>query len=175
MPVIDVGTFAGMNELSDNGPLHKVAPDGGFSPHGLWEVGFDASWEIDVFGGIRRNIESADAGMGATIENYRDVLVTLLAEVAPTLRGRSDLPATARVCERERADPNPSARARPGSVRDRHQLRLGCRSGRASTSIDAYTLRTRSGCVLNLVNRLRCPRTGTAAILLSLAIRPDEF
>jgi NodT family efflux transporter outer membrane factor (OMF) lipoprotein len=82
MPVIDVGTFAGMNELSDNGPLNKVAPDGGFSPHGMWEVGFDASWEIDVFGGIRRNIESAAAGMGVSVENYRDVLVTLLAEVA---------------------------------------------------------------------------------------------
>ena len=46
---------------------------------------------------------------------------------------------------------------------------------RPSPSIDAYPLNTRSWCVLNLVNRLRCPRTGTAAILLSLAIRPDEF
>lgn len=50
----------------------------------LFASGFDASWEIDVFGGIRRNIESADAALTATVEDYRNVLVSLLAEVAAT-------------------------------------------------------------------------------------------
>lgn len=50
----------------------------------LHSAGFDASWEIDIFGGIRRNIESADAELAATIEDYRSVLVSLLAEVATT-------------------------------------------------------------------------------------------
>jgi NodT family efflux transporter outer membrane factor (OMF) lipoprotein len=45
-------------------------------------AGFDASWEIDVFGGERRGVESADANITAAIEDRRDVLVTLLAEVA---------------------------------------------------------------------------------------------
>jgi len=48
----------------------------------LYQAGFDASWEIDVFGGVRRNIETADADLAAEIENRRDVLVSLLAEVA---------------------------------------------------------------------------------------------
>ncbi|MCI0415769.1 efflux transporter outer membrane subunit [bacterium] len=48
----------------------------------LYQAGFDASWEIDVFGGIRREIEAADADLAAEIENRRNVLVTLLAEVA---------------------------------------------------------------------------------------------
>ncbi len=48
----------------------------------LYQVGFDASWEIDVFGGVRREIEAANADLAAEIENRRDVLVTLLAEVA---------------------------------------------------------------------------------------------
>ena len=48
----------------------------------LYQAGFDASWEIDVFGGVRRNIEAADADIAATIEDSRVVLVTLLAEVA---------------------------------------------------------------------------------------------
>ena len=39
-------------------------------------------WELDVFGGIRRSVEAADATIDASIEVYRDVLVTLLAEVA---------------------------------------------------------------------------------------------
>jgi multidrug efflux system outer membrane protein len=48
----------------------------------LYQAGFDASWEIDVFGGIRREIEAADADIGSQIEAQRDTLVTLLAEVA---------------------------------------------------------------------------------------------
>jgi NodT family efflux transporter outer membrane factor (OMF) lipoprotein len=47
-----------------------------------YRVGFDASWELDIFGGIRRGIEAADADLEATIEDRRDVLVTLTAEVA---------------------------------------------------------------------------------------------
>jgi len=48
----------------------------------LFQAGFDASWEIDVFGGIRREVEAADADLAAVEEDRRDVLVTLLSEVA---------------------------------------------------------------------------------------------
>src|SRR5262249_43921677 len=48
----------------------------------LYQVGFDASWEIDLFGGKRRAVEAANAEIGAEIENRRQVLVSLLAEVA---------------------------------------------------------------------------------------------
>jgi outer membrane protein, multidrug efflux system len=48
----------------------------------MYQAGFDATWEIDVFGGIRRSVESADADLAAACESYRDVLITLLAEVA---------------------------------------------------------------------------------------------
>ncbi len=50
----------------------------------LFQAGFDASWEIDVFGRIRRSVEAAEAGIQATEEARRDVLVTLFAEVART-------------------------------------------------------------------------------------------
>jgi outer membrane protein, multidrug efflux system len=59
-------------------PTHPVSPN----QTNLSTVGFDATWEIDVFGGIRRNVESADASLQATIEQYRDLLVTLYSEVA---------------------------------------------------------------------------------------------
>lgn len=45
-------------------------------------LGVGATWEIDLWGRISREIESADAGLQASVENYRDVLVVLLAEVA---------------------------------------------------------------------------------------------
>jgi len=48
----------------------------------IFQSGFDAAWEIDLFGGIRRAIESADANLETEEENQRDVLVTLLGEVA---------------------------------------------------------------------------------------------
>ena len=47
-----------------------------------YDAGFDAGWELDIFGGIRRTIEAADADLLASVESRRDVLVTLTAEVA---------------------------------------------------------------------------------------------
>ncbi|HRK31960.1 MAG TPA: TolC family protein, partial [Tepidisphaeraceae bacterium] len=47
-----------------------------------WSAGFDASWEIDIFGGVRRSIEASDADFGAIIEDQRDVLITLVSDVA---------------------------------------------------------------------------------------------
>jgi NodT family efflux transporter outer membrane factor (OMF) lipoprotein len=48
----------------------------------IYQAGFDASWEIDVFGGTRRAIEESTDDLQATIEDRRSVYVTLLAEVA---------------------------------------------------------------------------------------------
>jgi NodT family efflux transporter outer membrane factor (OMF) lipoprotein len=50
--------------------------------HDLYRAGFDASWEIDIFGGVRRSVEAADADIAAAFEDRRDVLVTMTAEVA---------------------------------------------------------------------------------------------
>jgi len=48
----------------------------------LTQIGFDASWEIDIFGGTRRNIQAANADLAAAEEDRRDVLISLLGEVA---------------------------------------------------------------------------------------------
>jgi multidrug efflux system outer membrane protein len=48
----------------------------------LFQAGFDASWEIDVFGGIRRGVEAANADIQAAIANRNAVLLTLLGDVA---------------------------------------------------------------------------------------------
>jgi NodT family efflux transporter outer membrane factor (OMF) lipoprotein len=77
LPAVNTGAGYSRNRFSENVPLPGVGSQGNF-----YQAGFDASWEIDVFGGIRRSIESADAQVDASIEARRDVLVTLLAEVA---------------------------------------------------------------------------------------------
>jgi len=48
----------------------------------VYQAGFDASWEIDVFGGTRRAAQSAKAEVAAVEFGRRDTLVTLLGEVA---------------------------------------------------------------------------------------------
>jgi multidrug efflux system outer membrane protein len=48
----------------------------------LYQAGLDALWELDLFGGVRRSVESAGAEVEAAVENIRDVQVSLSAEVA---------------------------------------------------------------------------------------------
>jgi outer membrane protein, multidrug efflux system len=82
-PIADADGEYTRNLGSDNVPTG--VPPGGLGPgvhSNLWQAGFDASWEIDIFGGIRRNIEAANANYQAVVEDRADVTLTLLAEVA---------------------------------------------------------------------------------------------
>jgi len=55
---------------------------GGSTEQERYNAGFDAAWELDLFGGVKRAIEAAKAEIEAGEEDLRDVLVSLLAEVA---------------------------------------------------------------------------------------------
>ncbi|MHC5139417.1 MAG: efflux transporter outer membrane subunit [Planctomycetota bacterium] len=79
-PNVDAGGFYSRDRVSENG-LSGI-PSGDVDETNLHSIGVDASWEIDVFGRIGRSVESAQASMQATVEDYRDVLVSLYSEVA---------------------------------------------------------------------------------------------
>jgi multidrug efflux system outer membrane protein len=49
---------------------------------GLFQIGFDANWELDFFGGVRNSVKAATAEVISAEESRRDVMVTLVAEVA---------------------------------------------------------------------------------------------
>jgi len=66
-------------QLSENGLQGSELQGQQFD---LWSGGLSLSWEIDLFGRVRRGVEAASAELGASVEDYRDVLVTLYAEVA---------------------------------------------------------------------------------------------
>jgi multidrug efflux system outer membrane protein len=51
-------------------------------PINLYQLGFDASWELDLFGRVRRSVEAADAQRRQAVESRNDLLVSLEAEVA---------------------------------------------------------------------------------------------
>jgi len=105
-----VGSEVSAARQHGSGSVPIGTPPGGLGPDvgsNLWLAGFDASWEIDIFGGTRRAVESADASLGAAIENSHDVESVLAAEVARdyvTLRGAQRRLAIARQTLDERRD-----------------------------------------------------------------------
>lgn len=71
---------ANTNELSKNRANRNIP--GLVRDYDDWQIGFDATWELDVWGRFRRNLEAADAELLASMASYDDVLVSLVAEVA---------------------------------------------------------------------------------------------
>ena len=51
-------------------------------PISLYQFGFDASWEADIWGRVKRSVEAADAGAQMSQEAARFVLITAQAELA---------------------------------------------------------------------------------------------
>src|SRR5690606_22903007 len=50
----------------------------------LWNGAFDFAWELDFWGRYRRAVTAADANLDASVHDYGDVVVTLIADVAAT-------------------------------------------------------------------------------------------
>ena len=70
-----------------------------FPDQDIWDAGFDAAWELDLFGRLRHNLQAQGAFVTASQEDLRDVRVTLTAELARAyfeLRGAQERLAVAR-------------------------------------------------------------------------------
>jgi len=67
------------NKLSKNSPNFNPLADTSFESY---QLGFDAAWELDLWGRFGRGVESADANFLASLASYDDILVSLTAEVA---------------------------------------------------------------------------------------------
>lgn len=99
-PHISADLSAVKTYFSKNGPVFALTPGGGQAGglistatglpfelqvpqiQNLYNALFDATWEIDLFGKIRRTVELAEAYVGSTIEQRNDLFITTLAEVA---------------------------------------------------------------------------------------------
>jgi multidrug efflux system outer membrane protein len=55
---------------------------GSFPDQNIWDAGFDASWELDLFGRLRHNVQAQGAFVGVTREDLRDIQISLTAELA---------------------------------------------------------------------------------------------
>ena len=82
-PTVDASGSYARDRQSQNQPLMGALPvPASLFENNVYQSGFDASWELDVFGGKRRAKEAAGAQVAASEFDRRDVLVTLLGDVA---------------------------------------------------------------------------------------------
>ena len=77
-PQVGVGASALRYRLSDS----VVSLPGLSSENGLFQVGFDAAWTVDLFGGIRRGVEAAQAIEQASDTERRGLVLMVAAETA---------------------------------------------------------------------------------------------
>jgi len=75
-PTVDARVGASRNGPSDNGAFIRG------DDYTLLEAGFDASWELDLFGRLEARVDAAEASVGTALEARQDALVSLCAEVA---------------------------------------------------------------------------------------------
>jgi NodT family efflux transporter outer membrane factor (OMF) lipoprotein len=81
-PAATVHGNVSRRRLSENGPFPVGQIPGYPRNQTVYDVGFDASWEIDVFGGTRRAVEAADARLEAANESLRAARLAVVAETA---------------------------------------------------------------------------------------------
>ncbi len=82
LPIAQAGGSATRNRLSENGQI-PIGNIPAFSrDFSLFDIGFDAAWEIDLWGGQRRRAEAAAARADAALWGRRDAMLMLVAEVA---------------------------------------------------------------------------------------------
>jgi NodT family efflux transporter outer membrane factor (OMF) lipoprotein len=88
LPTINADAHANRELFSQNGlvslfaPLVPAGQTFTIQPITDYYTGFDASWELDLWGHVRRQVEAANANVEASAEQRRGALVSALAEVA---------------------------------------------------------------------------------------------
>jgi NodT family efflux transporter outer membrane factor (OMF) lipoprotein len=83
-PTVDTNGSYARQDQSTHQPLIGSLPLPANFPfeYNLYNAGFDASWEVDLFGGKRRALQAATADWESAIEARNDAMLTLIAEVA---------------------------------------------------------------------------------------------
>ncbi len=87
------GASGGTQSNGLGGRQGGIPTSGSTGAFDLFQGGFDASWELDLWGRVRRSLESADATLDASTEARRSQLLSSIAEVARDyvqLRGTQD-------------------------------------------------------------------------------------
>jgi NodT family efflux transporter outer membrane factor (OMF) lipoprotein len=79
-PTVTVGGGYTRQRLA--GASFPIGGTGTFPDQDVWDGGFDATWELDLFGRVRRNVQAQGAFVAVNQEDLRDIQVSLTAELA---------------------------------------------------------------------------------------------
>ena len=96
-PQIGASGQGGRQRISENGPVSTI---GYTNPYTNYQGAFSGSWEIDIWGRIRRTTEAARADLLSTEEARRAVVLTLVANVATAYVNLRDLDKQLEIDER---------------------------------------------------------------------------
>ncbi|MBN8759813.1 MAG: RND transporter [Thiobacillus sp. 65-69] len=80
--VADAGRYPELSASGNASRSRSSRETGSGATRNFFSAGFDASWELDVFGGTRRAIEASEADLDTARASLDDTRVTLVAEVA---------------------------------------------------------------------------------------------
>jgi NodT family efflux transporter outer membrane factor (OMF) lipoprotein len=91
LPHIEGQSLSTYNRVSPNGPISEFVPAPGSTlDYAHFQDGLTSSWQLDLFGRVRRAVEAADANTLAAVENRHGVALAAVAELAQSymqLRG----------------------------------------------------------------------------------------
>src|SRR3546814_5933931 len=82
LPTVSAGASVNQRRQSENGPLPVGSIPGLDASQTTYDAGFDAAWELDLFGANRRALEGANARLQASEAEAQGVRMRIAAEVA---------------------------------------------------------------------------------------------
>jgi NodT family efflux transporter outer membrane factor (OMF) lipoprotein len=186
---LDVRAGAGRQNQSQNGAgsrmIDALAPPGDrdsliktiSQPYNIYQAGFDASWELDLWGRVRRSIEAADADVAAAAALLDDMRLSVASELA---RNYFELRGIQRQLRIARADIRASgaalqlieARAAGGLTDDREAVRR--RAQWEDLNARLPQLIDREAAAINRITLLMGEKPGALAAELAARDTDDE-
>ena len=126
-PEVSGVTSYTLSKISNNGNAFGFAV--ALPPFNFWSAGFDASWEVDLFGRVHRTLEAADADIAGSIERHNSLLVTLIGDVAANYVNVRILQERIRFAEENDRLQRETLRITENRLPGRHRQRVGRVSG----------------------------------------------
>ncbi|WP_118184343.1 efflux transporter outer membrane subunit [Paraburkholderia phosphatilytica] len=135
----------------------------GSPAYNLYQAGFDASWELDIWGGVRRTVEAAGALSDASYEDRNAILLSARAELARDYIDLRDTQSLLQIAKQNLAIANDVTKLTQDRVRDGVTTDLDRANAAAQAeSIESIipTLESREDTLINAMGMLLAEEPG---------------
>jgi outer membrane protein TolC len=153
-----------LERLTGRAPLNGVVLKVNAPPH---DVGFEAAWEIVLFGGTRSRVKAADAIVESSVDEVHDTRLTLRAEVARNYLELRDAQTRLRVTRENMASRRQVAAPIPSGGRIRSQIEAAeARREEALAGFEQTVLFALEEVEANLVSYRKAEQTSKGLVVL---------